>query len=114
MNAVKEKIQELKVRKNAIILAHFYQESEVQDLADFVGDSLDLSKKTANTNADIIDSIPAPPLDSTCGCSDCKYMKLCTLEKISRCLETEENEIRLDPSTIEKAGIPIRKMLQLT
>ena len=48
------KIKELKERHNAIILAHYYQEPEIQDIADFVGDSLELSRKAANTDADVI------------------------------------------------------------
>lgn len=47
-------IDRLRREKNAIILAHYYQEGEIQDLADFVGDSLDLSRKAAATDADMI------------------------------------------------------------
>jgi len=47
-------IQRMKVEKNAIILAHYYQTSDIQDIADFVGDSLALSQKAAANNADII------------------------------------------------------------
>lgn len=47
-------IGRLRREKNAIILAHYYQEGEIQDLADFVGDSLDLSRKAAATDADMI------------------------------------------------------------
>jgi len=49
-----EKITSLKKRKNAVILAHNYQLGEVQDIADFVGDSLELSQKAAKTDADVI------------------------------------------------------------
>ncbi len=47
-------ILRLKQELNAVILAHYYQESEIQDLADFVGDSLALSQQAAKTNADVI------------------------------------------------------------
>ena len=47
-------IKELCFKSNAIILAHYYQSPEIQDIADFIGDSLDLSRKAANNNADII------------------------------------------------------------
>jgi quinolinate synthase len=51
---LQEKIQELKKKKNAVILAHYYQEPGVQEVADFVGDSLGLSQQAAKTEADII------------------------------------------------------------
>lgn len=47
-------IRRLKHELNAVILAHFYQESEIQDIADHVGDSLELAKKAAQTGADVI------------------------------------------------------------
>lgn len=47
-------INRLKKEKNAIILAHYYQESDIQDIADYLGDSLGLSREAANTDADII------------------------------------------------------------
>ena len=51
---LKEEIVDLKKRRNTVILAHNYQLGEVQDMADFVGDSLELSQKAATTEADVI------------------------------------------------------------
>lgn len=51
---LEEEINRLKREKNAIILAHYYQESEIQDIADYIGDSLGLAQKAAATDADII------------------------------------------------------------
>lgn len=49
-----EEIKRLRVERKAVILAHYYQRPELQDLADFVGDSLELSKKAADTDAEVI------------------------------------------------------------
>ena len=54
MNTLKEKILALKKEKNAVILAHYYQEAAIQDVADYVGDSLGLSQEAMNVDADII------------------------------------------------------------
>jgi len=54
MSVLVEKINKLRKEKNAIVLAHYYQEDAIQDIADYVGDSLGLSQMAAKTDADII------------------------------------------------------------
>ena len=54
MKTLQDKIIALKQEKNAVILAHYYQDKAIQDIADFVGDSLELSRKASTTDADII------------------------------------------------------------
>lgn len=58
--------------------------------------------------------IPAPGSDSTCGCNDCAYMKLVTLDKIARSLETLEPRVELSAELIEQAAVPIRRMLDIS
>jgi quinolinate synthase len=54
MSAIVNEINELRKQKNAIILAHYYQVPEIQDIADYVGDSLGLAQQAAHTDADMI------------------------------------------------------------
>ena len=58
--------------------------------------------------------IPAPSVDSTCGCNDCSYMKLNNLQKLYICLKHELPEIILPEEVIEKAQLPIRRMLEIS
>jgi quinolinate synthase len=58
--------------------------------------------------------IPAPPKDSTCGCSECNFMKLITLEKIYKSLKFEEPEITVDPLIVKQAVVPIKRMLEIS
>lgn len=57
--------------------------------------------------------IPAPP-DSNCACNDCPYMKLNTMEKLYLCMKNRSPEITLDPEIMQKALIPIQRMLAMS
>lgn len=58
--------------------------------------------------------IPAPSADSTCACNDCSYMKLNSLQKLYICMKYEQPEIHLDSDVIEKARLPIQRMLEIS
>jgi quinolinate synthase len=58
--------------------------------------------------------IPAPPKDSTCGCSECNFMKLVTIEKIYRCLLDESPEIIIDQDLLVRARKPILRMMEIS
>ena len=58
--------------------------------------------------------IPAPPNDSTCGCNECSFMRLNTLEKLYECLKNEAPEITVDPEVAKKAVKPIQRMLEIS
>ena len=58
--------------------------------------------------------IPVPPDDSTCGCNECNYMRLCTLEKVYNALRYEWPEIEVPEEVAKKAVKPIERMLELS
>lgn len=128
-----EKILEIKkANPGAKLIAHPECEKPLQIAADFIGSTSALLKFTQSDDGDkyivatesgilhqmkkrnpLKTFIPAPPLDSTCGCSDCKYMKLHNLEKLYLSLKEEKFEIKLSSEIIEKARKPILRMLSI-
>jgi quinolinate synthase len=117
----------------AKIIAHPECQKPILLVADFIGSTaalLDFSSKDTNkkyivaTESGILHQmqkkspekvfIPAPPVDSTCGCNDCNFMKLNTLKKIYLALKYEKPEITVPLEIIEKAVKPIRKMLEIS
>lgn len=126
----------LKMKKDnpgSKIIAHPECEMPVRIAADFIGSTSELLKFISrdDSNTFIVATepgilhkmkiaqpeknfIPAPPKDSTCGCSECNFMKMITLEKIYNSLKFESPEVKLDPEIIEKAAIPIKRMLEIS
>lgn len=118
---------------NAKMIAHPECTKPVQIAADFIGSTSALLKFTREddsreyivaTEAGILHQmrkqnpqkhfIPAPPIDSTCGCNDCKFMKMHNLQKVYESLRDEKFEIHLDEELIAKAVKPIHRMLELS
>jgi len=117
----------------AVFIAHPECEQPVLLVADFIGSTTALlhyvEKSDKNefivaTESGILHQmqkncpskifIAAPSIDSTCGCNDCSFMKLNTLQKLYLALKYERPEILLEPEILEKAKIPILRMLELS
>jgi quinolinate synthase len=117
----------------AKVIVHPECELPVRMVADFIGSTAALLQYTRNdpgnifivaTEAGIIHQmkkknpqktyLPVPPRDSTCGCSECNFMKLITMEKIYRCLKNEKPEIYVNKEIIIKAQKPIIRMLDIS
>ena len=129
-----EKILKLKEENpDARIIVHPECELPVRMIADFIGSTsalLQFTKKDKGfcyivaTEPGIIHQmkrenpskkyIPAPPKDSTCGCSECSFMKLITIEKMYNCLKSEAPEIFIDMGILMKAQKPIRRMMEIS
>lgn len=131
--SVESLIELKKAHPKAKVLAHPECKNVVLMLADFVGSTQALLNYATNsqdteflvaTESGIIHQmqkqnpnkvfIPVPPVDSTCGCNDCKYMRLNSLEKLYLCLKTEQPEILVDEALRVKAVKPIERMLELS
>jgi quinolinate synthase len=117
----------------AKVIVHPECELPVRMVADFIGSTAALLKFTKEddgncyiiaTEPGIIHQmkkenpdkiyIPAPPRDSTCGCNECNFMKLITIEKIYNCLKNERPEIKVNKKLISAAQKPIRRMLEIS
>jgi quinolinate synthase len=122
-----------KENQDAKIIVHPECELPVRLVADFIGSTsalLEFTKKDKGdcyivaTEAGIIYQmkkenpektyIPVPPIDSTCGCSECAFMKLITLEKILNCLKNEKPEIIIEREILIKARKPILRMMEIS
>ena len=116
----------------AKFIAHPESESQVLDIAHYIGSTSGLLRFVEEDSCDTFivateagilyemqkrcpskQFIPAPVEDETCACSECAFMKLNTMEKLYRCLKDETPEIHLDQELMEKARLPIERMLSL-
>ncbi len=128
-----EAIINLKIQHpDAKLIAHPECKAQVLEIADFIGSTTallsftvkDSSKKyIVATETGILYQMrkASPekefiivPSDETCSCNDCPYMKLNTMQKLYLCLKNERPELHLEPEIIEKARIPIDRMLEIS
>lgn len=129
-----EKILELKEQyPNALVLAHPECKKHILTIADFVGSTQallnfatesDKQQFIIATESGIIhemrkknpfkEFIPAPPLDSTCACNECNFMRLNTMEKLYNCLKFELPEILVEEELRKKAEKSIVRMLEMS
>jgi quinolinate synthase len=129
-----EAIIKMKIENTeAKIIVHPECELPVRMVADFIGSTSSLLQFTRKDNGNcyivatepgIIHQmkkenpgktyIPVPPIDSTCGCSECSFMKLITVEKILNCIKNETPEIVIDRETLIKAQKPIKRMMEIS
>lgn len=128
-----EKILALKAEHPAAkVVVHPECKAYIVEVADFVGSTAAILDYCGSSEADTFivvtepgilaemkrrypekRFIPAPPIDSTCGCNDCNYMKMVTLEKIARALENLSPEIELDETIRQKAERSILNMIAI-
>ena len=128
-----EKILKLKQQHPAAkIVVHPECKAYIAEVADYVGSTagiltycgeVDATEFIVVTEAGILAEmrkqypnktfIPAPPMDSTCGCNECRYMKMVTLENIVSCLEAESPEVILDEQTRKAAERSIINMVNI-
>jgi quinolinate synthase len=126
----------LKLKKenpDAKIIVHPECELPVRMVADFIGSTSALLNFTGNDNGKsyivatevgiihqmkkanpLKNYIPAPGRDSTCGCNECAFMKLISIEKIYKCLLNETPEIKLERNLLLRAQKPIRRMMEIS
>lgn len=128
-----QRITKLKERHpNAKFIAHPECEDAILQMADYAGSTTGLLKYTMNspatefivaTESGILHQmqkenphktfIPAPP-DNSCACNDCPHMKRNTLEKLYLCLKNEMPEVTIPANIIERARLPIERMLDIS
>lgn len=128
-----EKIIQLTMaHPDAMLIAHPECRAQVLELASFVGSTTEMIRFTRTdaaekfivaTESGIVHQMKKEspgkefiivPSDETCACNDCPYMKLNTMEKIYKCLLNESPEVHLDNDIIERASVPILRMLDLS